>query len=323
MKRRRILAAAAAIPFISFAANAQQAAWPTRPVRLIVPWAAGGSTDVIARTIAQKLTERWGQQVTVDNKPGANSIIGAVEAARAAPDGYTLFMPISATLTSHQFQYSKLPYDPQRDFTPISIVAGIPLIVMASANAPGKTLPDLIEFARKNPDTVTFASAAPAQIQVEQWMRDWGVKFRYVAYKSAIDVTKALLSGEIHMGVDAISNNLSHIKAGKIRGMAVNTANRMPMVADVQTMTELRLKHTEPQIWHAIVGPAGLPAQLQAKINGDIQAVLAMQDVNEKLVKELGLELLRGIGPQEFTRKVQADTAVVGPLIKELGLKVD
>lgn len=324
MKRRSLLLAlAAATTVTSVAVNAQETAWPARPVRWIVPWGAGGSTDVIARTVAEKLTQRWGQQVIVDNKAGGSSIVGATEAARAKPDGYTLFMPHSQTLTVNPFLYSKLPYDPLRDFTPISIIAAYPLIVMASDSAPGKTLPELIELAKKNPDTVTFGSAAGAQIQTEQWMRDWGVKFRYIGYKSGIDITRALLSGEVHLAVDAIANNLPHLKAGKIKGMAVNTAKRMPAVADVPTMDELKLKHTEPQIWTGIAGPAGLPTQVQRKIYADIQAVLAMPDVNDKLVKEFGLELLPGIGPEEYVRKVRAESAVVGPLIKELGLKVD
>ena len=288
MKRRLMLAVAAAATLTSLAVHAQQSGWPTRPVRLIVPWAAGGSTDTIARTLALKLSERWGQQVIVENKPGANSIIGASEAARAAPDGYTLFVPISATMTANQFMYSKLPYEPLRDFTPIAIVASIPFwIIMAGTSAPGKTLSEFIDLARKNPGTVTFASAAPAQIQVETWMRDWGVKFSYIPYKSAVDVTKALMGQEVHLGVDAISNNLQHIKAGKINALAVNTASRMPMLPDVPTMAELKIKHTEPQIWHAIVAPAGLPVELQNKINADIQTVLALPDVNTKLVNEL------------------------------------
>jgi tripartite-type tricarboxylate transporter receptor subunit TctC len=323
MKRRDLFAAAAATAIPSLAVRAQSSPWPTRPVRWIVPWGAGGSTDVIARTIAQKLTERWGQQVNVDNKPGGNSIVGAVEAMRAAPDGYTLFMPHSATLTVNPFMYAKLPYDPLRDFTPIALLATYPLVVMASDSAPAKTLLELIELARKNPGMVSFGSAAGAQIQTEQWMRDWGVKFNYVIYKSGIDITKALLSGEVHLAVDAISNNLPHIKAGKIKGLAVNSPKRMAALSDVPSMDELKLKHTEPQIWTGLAGPAGLPAQLQSKINADVQAVLAMPDVQERLVKELGLDLLPGMGAAEYVKKVRTESAAVGPLIKELGLKAE
>ena len=323
MKRRHFLAAAAVTALTSLTVNAQQSAWPTKPVRLIIPWGAGGSTDLIGRTIAQKLTERWGQQVVVDNKVGGNSIVGAVEGMRAAPDGYTLFMAHSQTMSVNPFLYSKLAYDPFKDFTPIAVVAAYPLVIMASDAAPGKTLLELIEKARKDPESVTFGSAAGAQIQTEQWMRDWGVKFRYIPYKSGIDITKALLAGEIHLGVDAISNNLAHMKAGKIKGLAVNTAKRMSVLAEVPSMDELKLKHTEPQIWTGFVGPAGLPSHLQSRIYADLQAVLAMPDVNEKLVKDLGLEIMPGAGAEAFVKKVKAEQAVIGPLVKELGLKVE
>jgi tripartite-type tricarboxylate transporter receptor subunit TctC len=268
---------------------------------------------------------RWTQQrgVLVDNKPGGNSIVGAVEAARGAPDGYTLFIPNGTTMTANKAMYSTLPYDPVRDFTPICMLAGIPLVVMSSEVGTQKTLVEYISEVQKKPESVTFGSAAGAQIQVEQWMKDWGVKFRYVMYKSGIDVTKALLSGEIQLGVDAISNNLQHLKSGKARGVAVNASTRMPMLPDVPTMNEQGIKHTEPQIWNALVAPAGLPTALQAKIYADVQTVLAMPEVSDKLVKELGLELLPGVGPDELMRRVRAETAVVTPLVKELGLQVN
>ena len=324
MQRRSILAATASVALWTLPAHAQPAAeWPTRPVRWIVPWGAGGAADVIARTVAQKLAERWGQAVIVDNKPGANTIIAATDAMRAAPDGYTLFMCIAATMTANPFMYSKLPYDPLRDFTPIVLIAGLPLIVLASPTAPAQSLPELIELAKKSPDTIMIGTAGGSQLQVEQMMRDWGVKLRYIPYKSGADVTKALLSNEIHLAVDAIPANLAHLRSGKMKGLAVNTSRRMPMVPDVPTFDDLRLKHNEPAIWHGLVAPAGLPAALQSRIYADVQAVLAMPDVREKLVDNLGAEIIPGIGPQELARKIRTEMAVVAPLVKELGLKMD
>lgn len=324
MHRREILLAAAASALTGTAARAQQdLPWPVRPVRWIVPWGAGGAADVIARTIGQKLTERWGHQVNVDNKPGGNTIVAAVEAARAAPDGHTLFMPFSSTMTSNPFMYSKLPYDPLRDFTPITLVAGLPLIFLAGNGAPASTLPDLIALARKSPDTITIGTAAGSQLQCEQWMRDWGVKFRFIMYKSGVETTNALLSDQIHLGIDAIPGNLQHIRAGKMKALAVNTAKRMPMVAEVPTLRELNLKNSAPAVWHGLVAPANLPAALQRRIYTDVQAVLAMPDVQEKLQNQLGAEIVPGIGPQDLVAKVRTEMAVVGPLVKELGLKVE
>lgn len=323
MKRRSILLTAAVFPFAGTAVNAQQVQWPVRPVRLVVPWGAGGAADVIARTLAQKLSERWGQQVLVDNKPGANTIIAASEIVRAAPDGYTLFMPIAATLTSNQFMYTKLPYEPLRDFTPITLLAGLPLILLGSSSAPAGSLVQLIEHAKKNPDTITFGATAGSQIQSERWMRDWGAKFRLVLYKSGVDVTRALLSNEIHMAVDAVPGNVGYLKGGKMKGLAVNAAQRMPMVSDVPTLDELKLKNTAPPIWHGLVAPAGLPSTLQAKIYADVQAVLAMPEVHSRLVNDLGTEVIPGVGPQDLMKKVNAEIAVIGPLVKELGLKTE
>jgi tripartite-type tricarboxylate transporter receptor subunit TctC len=323
MRRREILVSAAATALAGPTAWAQDKPWPSRPVRWIVPWGAGGAADALARTVAQKLGERWGQQVIVDNKPGGTTIIAATEAMRAAPDGYTLFMPIAATMTSNQFMYSKLPYDPLRDFTPIAIIAGLPLIVLTKDGAPATTLPELIELAKKKPDTIPFASATGSQLHCEQWMRDWGVKFRYIPYKSGVEVTKALLGGEVEYALDAIPSNLGHLREGKLKGLAVNTDKRVATVPGVPTMEELHIKHTEPKIWHGVVGPAGLPTSLQSRINADLQAVLSMPEINERLSKEMGLEPMLGVGPDEFTKRVRADIAVTGPLIKELGLKAD
>jgi tripartite-type tricarboxylate transporter receptor subunit TctC len=300
-------------------AAAKPMQWPTRRVRWIVPAGPGGASDVIARTLAQKLGERSGQAITIDNRPGGNTVIAALEGAHAVPDGYTLFQPINATLTVNQFTLSKLPYDPMRDFTPVAMLATVPLLVLASSSFQGRTLEDLIAEARKAPDTITFGAGTTAQLQLEEWMRDWNVKFRYVPYKSAPDITTALLSGEVQVAVDGIPNNLAHIQAGKMRALAVNTAKRVPSLPDVRTMAELGVKHTEPPIWHGLVAPAGLSPELARTISGEIQALLAMDDVREKLLG-LGLEPV-SIGPQEFANHIRSEAAKVGPLVKELGIR--
>ena len=321
MRSRIRVLLALAIGATALSATAQQAPWPTRPVRWVVPWAPGGAADVTARTVAQKLSERWGQPVTIDNKPGGNTVIAAQEVARAAPDGYTLFQPIAQTLTVNQFLYSKLPYDPVRDFTPITILAHVPLLLMGSERLQARTLPELIELAKKNPNTITIAGSSGNQLQLEQWMRDWDVKFRYVPYKSGVDIMKAVLSSETDLGVDAIPNNLPHVKSGKMKGLAITAPKRLASMPEVPTMDELKIKHTEPPIWHALVGPAGLPPAIQNKIAADVRAVLAMPDVSEKLLG-LGLDP-SGVSPQEFAARIRSEAAVAGPLVKELGLKVD
>ena len=321
MKRRSILAAGAALSLTTLSAGAQQGKWPTRPVRIIVPWAAGGGSDVTARIFAEKLSERWGQQVNVENKAGGNTVIGAVEVARAAPDGYTLFLPSNSTLTVNQHTHSKLPYDPLRDFTFIGIVTGISLILFASNKLQARSLPEVIALAKKSPDSLTIGSGSGVQLQVEQWMRDWGVKFRYIPYKSGADVTKAVLSGEVDLGLDGTPNNQPHVLSGAMKGLAVNTARRIPSMPNVPTLDELGVPHSAPPVYNSFVAPAGLPAELQRKISADIQAVIAMQDVKDKLAG-LGVEPM-WVGGEELARRVRAESAKQGPLIKELGIKMD
>lgn len=321
MKRRFVLAAGAALSLSTLSAGAQQGKWPTRPVRVIVPWAAGGGSDVTARIFAEKLSERWGQQVNVDNKPGGNTVIGAVEAARAAPDGYTLFLPSNSTLTVNQHTYSKLPYDPLRDYTFIGIVTGISLILVASNKLQARSLPEVLALAKKSPDTLTIGSGAGVQLQVEQWMRDWGVKFRYIPYKSGADVTRAILGGEIDLGLDGTPNNQPHVLSGAMKGLAVNTARRLPSMPNVPTLDELGIPHSAPPVYNSFVAPAGLPAELQRKISADIQAVIAMQDVRDRLTG-LGVEPM-WVGAEELARRVRDESAKLGPLIKELGIKMD
>ncbi len=322
MRARIRVLTAALLGLTLLSAGAQQAPWPNRPVRLIVPFAAGGTADATARGIAQKLSERWGQQVMVDNKPGANTVIAAVEAARSAPDGYTLFQPINSTLTVNQFAFSKLPYDGLKDFTPISVIAQVPLIFVANDTLPARTMAEYVALAKKNPDAVTMGGGVVGvQLAAERFMRDAGVKARYVAYKSGADVTKGLLSGEIQSGLDGVPAYPQLFKAGKLRPLATNSARRLSSLPDVPTLTELGFRNSEAPMWHAVMAPAGLPADIQKKIAADLQAVLAMPDLREKMAS-LGLEASWS-GPDDFVKLIKSESANMGPLVKDLGIKMD
>lgn len=319
---RILFPAALGLSFLLGSAQAQPQNWPTRTVRWIVPFAAGGTADATARHIAIKLTERWGQQVLVDNKPGANTMIAAVEAARAAPDGYTLFQPINSTLTVNQFAVSKLPYDGMRDFTPISLIASVPLIFVGNDSLPAKDMNELIALARKSPDVLTMGGGVVGvQFAAERFMRDAGVKIRYVAYKSGADVTKGLLSQEIQSGLDGVPAYPALLKAGKLRALATNAPRRLVSLPDVPTLSELGLKNSEAPIWHGVMAPAGLPASLQQKIAADLQAVLAMPDLREKM-QALGLEP-NWAGPDDFVKLIKTESATMGPLVKELGIRME
>lgn len=321
LARCALLTFLVAIPVIG--AHAQSAStWPTRPVRWIVPFAAGGTADAAARNVAQKLTERWGQQVVVDNKPGANTSIAAADAARAAPDGYTLFQPINSTLTVNPTAFSKLPYNPAKDFTPIGMFASVPLIFVANDTLPIKTMGDLIDMAKKSPERVQMGGGVMGvQLAAERFKRDAGLKIEYVPYKSGADVTKGLLSGEIPSGLDGVPAYPPFFKSGKLHPLATNSSKRIAALPDVPTLAELGLKNSDAPMWHALMAPAGLPDPIRRKIAADMQAVLAMPDLRERM-GALGLEPT-WVGGDDFVQLIKTESATLAPLIKDLGIKLD
>ena len=309
-----------ALLFVSSAAQAQ--AWPTKSVRWIVPFGAGGAADAIARTLAQKLSEKWGQPVLVDNKPGANTVIGATEGMRAAPDGYTLFQAINSTLTLNPYTFSKLPYDPIRDFTQIALIAGVPMVIVSNDSLPAKSIPELIALAKSRPGTITIGGGSVGiQMAVERFSRDAGVKFSYVPYKSGIDVTKGILSGEIQTAIDGAVAYLPHAKTGKVRILATNSPQRASSLPDIPTLAEFGLRNSEAGLWHGLMAPAGLPRDIKQKIEADLRVVLALPDVKERMAG-LGLEPMWGTSEQ-FIKLIETESAAMGPLAKDLGLKMD
>jgi tripartite-type tricarboxylate transporter receptor subunit TctC len=315
-----LIGVCAMLPALS--ASAQTANWPTRSVRWIVPFAPGGPGDITARILGQKLSEIWGQQVVVENKPGANTVIAAVEAVRAAPDGYTLFQPLNSTLTINQFAMSNIPYDAIKDFTHIGVVATVPLLVIANDTLPANSIRELIALAKAKPDTVTVGGGnVGQQVAVERFARDAGIKLRYIPYKSGADVTKALLTQELMVGFDGVPAYPPLLKQGKVRALATNSAKRISLLPDVPALSEFGLKNSDAPLWHAVVGPAGMPPAIRAKIAQDIQAVLAMPDVKERM-GALGLEPYF-LGGDDFVALIRSESAAMGPIIKELGIRMD
>jgi len=304
-------------------ATAQTATWPNRPVRLIVSYAAGGSADGLGRYVAQKLSERWGQNVIVDNKPGGNTIISALEAVRAAPDGYTLYQVINSTLTMNPFVSSKLPYDPVRDFTTIARMATVPMIWAATEKLPVKTMQEFVVYAKAHPNEVTVGSAAVvSQAAVEQFARDWGLKFRLVPYKSGVEITRALLAGEIDAGFDGPTVYPQHIKTGKVRGLATTGSKPLEMFGGaVPAMAETGLQKTELPVWYAMIAPAKLLDPIRNKIAADLKEIMALPDVRAKL-SELGMQSSWS-SADDLAKLIRTESGIVGPLVKDLGIKID
>ncbi|HKU28166.1 MAG TPA: tripartite tricarboxylate transporter substrate binding protein [Candidatus Sulfotelmatobacter sp.] len=301
---------------------AAEAKWPSRPVRIVVPVAAGGPADTVARAVGQKLSERWGQPVIIDNKPGANTAIGASEVARATPDGYTLLQAVNSTLTVNPFTFSKLSYNVKKDFTPISLVATVPIVLFANEKFPAKTFKEFLTLVRANPGKYTIGGGTVGlQLAVERLSRDAKIQLVYVPYKSGSDVTRALAGGDIDLAMDGVAANLPFVKQGKMRALATSDAKRVTVLPEVPTLTEMGLKNSDAPLWHAIVAPAGLPRDVQQRVQGDLHAVLEMPDIKKRFL-ELGLAATSST-PEQLGAMIDTETEKLGPLIKELGLKMD
>lgn len=305
----------------AYAQSVQSTEWPTRAVRWIVPFGAGGTADAAARHITQKLSERWGQSIIIENRPGGNTSIAASEAARSAPDGYTLFQPMNSTFTVNPFVFNKLPYDPGRDFTPIGMLVSVPLIVVANDSMPAKTIEEYIELVKKSPDSVTLGTGdIGVQLNAERFLRAADIKARIVPYKSGADVMRGLLSSEIQSGLDGVPAYPPYIKSGKLRPLATNSPTRISALPDVPTLKEVGLENSGGPLWHGLVAPTGVSPAIQKKISDDLKVVLAMPDLRAK-IQELGLEP-NWLSQQAFVEQIKDETAQMEPVIKELGIKL-
>ena len=306
----------AAAPLMAIA----QPAWPTKPVRLVVPFGAGGGTDAAARMLAQDLSTRWGQQVIVDNKPGGDTTIGAAEVQRAAPDGHTLLLTISSTLTLTPHMMAKVPYDPMNDFTYIGQLTEAPLVAMASQAVSVKTFGEFVQYARARPGQVNAGGAAAlTQLFTEQLSEAAGIKLTWVMYKSGAEVTRALLSQEVQFGVDGIAQNLAHIQSGTVKALAVNSRTRSSTLPDVPTFMELGIRAPLVVLQHVMLAPRGLPPAVLTRIQDDVQAALSSAPIREKLLN-IGFQSswLKGA---EYFKVIQAQSATTAEVVRKLGLK--
>jgi len=321
-RRWAIRVGAAALLAMGVAVAGAQPAFPSKPVRLIVPFPPGGPADVLGRALAKGLSDRWGQPVLVDNKPGGATVIAAVEAARAAPDGYTLFLPIDSTLTMNPALFSRLPYDPVRDFAPISLLAIQPLVLVANDTTPARTVAQLIEQAKAAPGRINFGSGTiGTQLAGEMFNRAAGVRLTHVPYKGGAEVAKALIGGEIQVSFDGIAANLPHIRSGRLRALATTGPERAAALPDVPTLNELGLKGYEARVWLGLMAPARTPRGIVDQVQADAKAVMMRPDVRQ-LIEPLGFEAIAST-PEAFVQRMRTDSARFGPLIRELGLKLD
>jgi tripartite-type tricarboxylate transporter receptor subunit TctC len=310
---------AAAIGSAALAADA----WPAKPIRLVVPFPAGGGTDIISRELANKLTPA-GYNFVIENKPGAGGNLGVDAAAKASPDGYTLVMGQTSNLAINPTLYSKLPYDPVKDLTPVALVASSPLVIVASANSPYKTLADVVKDAKAHPGAINFASSGNGTVShlaAESFQKQAGIKLTHVPYKGASQGTTDVVSGAVQLYVSSVPTLLGHLKSGKMRALAVTSAKRVADLPDVPTVAESGYKGFEAITWFGIMGPAKLPKEVVAKLNADIDAALKDPVLAKKLADQ-GADVMPGT-PDQFAKLIQADIVRWGKIVKESGAKID
>jgi len=300
-------------------------AYPTKPIRLVVGFAAGGATDIMARMIAKPMSDKFGQQVVVDNRPGAGGMTGTDLVAKSAPDGYTLLMGASSNLVMNVALSEKLPFDIDKDLTPIALVSRSPTILFVHPSFPAKSLGELVAVVKANPDKFTYGSAGNGSITHiigEGFLRAaGGLKVVHVAYRGAGPTVADLVAGHIHMAFDGMTSYLAHGPSGALRAIAI-TPNRLPQAPDVPSFAEAGLPGFEGYTWNAVLAPAGTPRAIVERLNAEVNDALKNPDVVARFAS-LGVESLVGSTPDGTDAFGKAERTKWVPLVKAMGIKAD
>lgn len=299
-----------------------QDAYPSKPIRIIVPFPPGGGTDMVARVVGHKLTESWKVPVIVDNRPGGNTLTGAAFAAKAAPDGYTLFLTIDATMTMNPSLYAKLPYDPVRDFAPITLATTNPLVLAVNPQSPIQSVKELVAQAKAKPGDLAYAHGAlPAQIAGELFKSTAHVDLLAVAYKGGAPAVADVVGGTVPVLFDALGPSMPHIKAGKLRALAVTSPQRSAALPGVPTLAESGLDNYGLATWIGIFAPAGVSKDRIAKLHSEIARILRLPETRERFAVT-GVEVVAST-PEEFAQVIKADTVKFDRIIKSAGIRVE
>lgn len=325
LSRRRLalggiaLAAAVAAPL---AAQAQ--AYPTKPITIVVPFSAGGTTDILARVVGEALKNELGQPVVIDNRAGAGGNIGAALAAKANADGHTLFMGTVGTHAINQSLYKKLPYDPIKDFAPLTRVAMVPNLLVAHPSKPYNSVKELVAYAKANPGKVNFGSSGSGSsihLSGELFNTLAKVDMIHVPYKGSAPAVTDLLGGQIDIMFDNMPSAIQHVRAGKLKPLAVTTAKRSPQLPDVPTVAEAGVPGYEATSWFGMFAPAATPAPVVAKLNAALVKVLADANVKKKIAEQGGEP--HGEKPEQFAEFIRNETAKWSQVVKASGASAD
>jgi tripartite-type tricarboxylate transporter receptor subunit TctC len=314
--------AAAAALMLTAAGTASAQSFPSKSVHIFVPYPAGGAVDVLSRTLGDAVSKQWGQSVVIENRPGAGGLIASQALVTSPPDGYTLIVVASGHPTN-PFLYPKIPYDTFKDFTPISLLASSPNLLLVRADSPYKTLGDMIAAAKAKPGSLSFAHAGTGtstHLAGELLKSLAKIDLNAIPYKGGAPAINDLLGGQIPMSFNNGPESVGQLQAGTVRALAVTTAARAPFLPDVPSMAET-VPGYDTEVWWGLLGPAGLPPEVLAKLSHDFVAALNTDAVKERLTKLGALPI--GSSPQQFDAKIHADYEKWGPIIKAAGIKAE
>ena len=322
---RRIRQIAIGFLLACAAAGVWAQAYPTKPVHFVVPYPAGGYYDLLARVIGAKLSENWGQPVLVENRVGANGMVGTDFVAKSAPDGYTIIMGGIGPFGISPGLYTKMAYDPVRDFAPVIHVASAPNVLVVHPSVNARSVKELIALARSQAGALTFSSAGSGSSQHlsgEMFDSMVGVKMTHVPYKGSAPSITAVLGGQVSLLFGTMADVVTHIRAGKLRALAVTSARRIPALPDVPTMIEAGVPGYEATAWFGVFAPAATPNDLVVKLNQDIGRILQMPDVLERISQQGSAEIIGGT-PEQYGAFARAEIAKWAKVVKDSGAKAD
>ena len=326
LSRRRSLQtlAASALFALGAAPSMAQTPYPSKPITMIVPFSAGGTTDILARVVGQALSTELGQSIIIDNRPGAGGNIGGQAAARAAGDGYTLFMGTVGTHAINEALYKKMPFDPVKDFAPLTRVANVPNLLVAHPSQPFKTVKEMMAYAKANPGKLNFGSSGSGSsihLSGELFKSLAKVDMVHVPYKGSAPAVTDLLGNQIAIMFDNLPSVIPHVRSGKLRAIAITTAKRSPELPDVPTIAEAGVPGYEAMSWFGLLAPAATPAPVLAKLSGALAKVLANPEVKKKIVDQGGEPVNET--PAQFAAFIQSESVKWGKVVKSSGASLD
>jgi len=317
--------AAFVLLLLSFAQGAHAQGYPAKPIRIVVPYPAGGGIDLLARAVGAQLTQRWGQAVVVENKPGSGTIVAAESVAKSAPDGTTLLLTTDSTMTINPHLYAKLPYDPVKDFAPITQLVFLNQLLLAHPAVPASNLKELIAYAKANPNKLNYASygsGSQPNLAMEMLKSQAGIEVVHVPYKGIPQAVPAAIAGEVQLTFSGAASTIAHIKGGRLKPLAIGGKTRLHLLPDVPTFAEQGFPDIPSNAWFGLFAPAGTPREVIAKLHGEITKMLKEPEFNQREVVNKGYDLVAST-PEEFAAFLAADSVRNARAVKISGAKVE